>query len=227
MGYYIDLSKITLAEYQEMLKNDDLLPSQMVLRERLDDYFGLLKSHHLETVEDIRKALNSKTKLADFSQKSGIPEAYLKILIRNINGFRQSPNKISDFPEISEDVVEQLASLGIKDTRQLYDRALTSESRSELSIQTDIGEEELLRLARLADLCRIRWVNHTFAYMLLETGYDSVKSVALADHQQVYESIKTLNEERTIFKGNIGLHDMKLCVEAANRLSFEIEYPEY
>jgi hypothetical protein len=33
-----------------------------------------------------------------------------------------------------------------------------------------------------------------------------------------------LNKEREIYKGNIGTHDMKLCVEAAKYLDFEIEY---
>jgi hypothetical protein len=33
-----------------------------------------------------------------------------------------------------------------------------------------------------------------------------------------------LNAERKIYKGNIGVNDMKRCVEAAKGLDFEIEY---
>jgi hypothetical protein len=58
----------------------------------------------------------------------------------------------------------------------------------------------------------------------LEVGYDTAKKVAYADYNQMYEKIKQLNEEREIYKGNIGAHDMKLCVEAAQGLDFDIEY---
>jgi hypothetical protein len=58
----------------------------------------------------------------------------------------------------------------------------------------------------------------------LEASYDTVKKVANADYKELYEKVKRLNEEREIFKGHIGLHDMKLCVEAAKGVSLEIKY---
>jgi hypothetical protein len=36
--------------------------------------------------------------------------------------------------------------------------------------------------------------------------------------------LKQLNEERKLYKAHIGLHDMKLCVEAAKDVSLDIEY---
>ena len=71
---------------------------------------------------------------------------------------------------------------------------------------------------------RIKWVNHTFAYVLLEAGYDTAEKVADADYKELYEKVKKLNEEREIYKGHIGVHDMKLCVEAAKDVSLEVEY---
>jgi hypothetical protein len=67
-------------------------------------------------------------------------------------------------------------------------------------------------------------VNHTFAYVLLEAGYDTAEKVADADYQELYEKVKKLNEEREIYKGPIGVHDMKLCVDAAKDLTLDIEY---
>ena len=81
-----------------------------------------------------------------------------------------------------------------------------------------------MKLTRLTDLSRIRWVNHTFAYVLLEAGYDTAESVAKADYLELYETVKQLKQERQIYKGNIGANDMKLCVEAARGLSFELVY---
>jgi hypothetical protein len=66
-------------------------------------------------------------------------------------------------------------------------------------------------------------VNHTFAYVLLEAGYETVKIVADADYKEMYIKIKKLNKEREFYKGSIGEHDMKVLVESAQILDFEIE----
>lgn len=224
MGYYVDLAAVSIDEYQERLKSADLLPSQMVLKDGIDEIFGRIMAQQVETVEELRKRLRSKSKLQDFATQSGISEAYLKILIRNVNSYRQKPSKIADLPGVAEETRFRLEDLGVNNTLQLYDRVQTPQSRRVMSSQTGIDESELLRLAKLADLCRIRWVSHTFAYVLLEAGYDTAEKVAKADYSELYERVKTLNQERAIFRGQIGLHDMKLCVEAARELSFDIEY---
>ena len=224
MGYYIDLKNISLDEYKEILKSADLLPSRMILKTNIDEIFSIIQTQEIENVDELQKVLRNKIKLQDFSQKSGIEENYLKILIRETNSYRQSPNKIKDFPGLSENVIVKLENLGIKNTLHLFDKILTSQRRKELSNQTGISEKELLRLAKLTDLSRIRWVNHTFAYVLLEAGYDTAEKIACADYKKLYEKVRGLNEEREIYKGHIGLHDMKLCVEAAKDVSFEIEY---
>lgn len=224
MGYYIDLKNISLDEYKEILKSADLLPSRMILKTNIDEIFSIIQTQEIENVDELQKVLRNKIKLQDFSQKSGIEENYLKILIRETNSYRQSPNKIKDFPGLSENVIVKLENLGIKNTLHLFDKILTSQRRKELSNQTGISEKEILRLAKLTDLSRIRWVNHTFAYVLLEAGYDTAEKIACADYKKLYEKVRRLNEEREIYKGHIGLHDMKLCVEAAKDVSFEIEY---
>lgn len=224
MGYYIDLKNISLDEYKEILKSADLLPSRMILKTNIDEIFSIIQTQEIENVDELQKVLRNKIKLQDFSQKSGIEENYLKILIRETNSYRQSPNKIKDFPGLSENVIVKLENLGIKNTLHLFDKILTSQRRKELSNQTGISEKEILRLAKLTDLSRIRWVNHTFAYVLLEAGYDTAEKIACADYKKLYEKVRGLNEEREIYKGHIGLHDMKLCVEAAKDVSFEIEY---
>ena len=223
MGYYIDLGGIGISKYKRILKSADLLPSQMSLKENIDEIFGRIEMQEIENVEELRKALGSKKKLQEFSEQSGISADYLKILARHVNGHRQRPSKISDFRGVSEDTVLRLGDLGITNTLQLYDTILTPQSRHVISSRTGISESDLLRLAKLTDLCRIRWVSHTFAYVLLEAGYHTAKQVAEADHNQLYEQVKKLNHERQIFRGHIGPHDMKLCVEAARELPFEIE----
>jgi hypothetical protein len=224
MGYYIDLEGISIDEYREILKSAELLPRRMILKENIDDVFDIIKTQKIKNVDELRTALKSKKKLKDFSKQTGIPEDYLTILIREVNSYRQRPNKIKEFPGVPEDVVLSLENLGITNTLQLYAKILTPQSRKELSSQTGISKNEIIRLATLTDLSRIRWVNHTFAYVLFEAGYDTAEKVAAADYRELYEKVKRLNDEREIYKGHIGQHDMKLCVEAARDVSFEIEY---
>jgi hypothetical protein len=224
MGFYVDLETISMDDYREILKNADLLPSRILLKDDIDEKFDELKKQQIESVEDLRKVLSNKKKLQAISEQSGISEDYLKILIREVKSYRQKPTRIQDFPEVSDDTIQKLGDLGIKNAFQLFEHILTKESRAQLSRQTGISEDEILRLTRLVDLSRIRWVNHTFAYVLLEAGYDTADRVAKANHKELYEAVKELNEKRQIYKGHIGLHDMKLTVEAARDVSHDIEY---
>ncbi len=219
MGFYIDLEKISMDEYREKLKAADLLPSRMILKEEIDARFDKLKLQQIENVEELRKVLSNKSKLKDISEKSGISVDYLRILIREVNSYRQKPTKILDFPGISKSIVRKLNDQGIRDARQLFDHILTKQIRESLSQKAGIPMNEIVRLSRLVDLSRIRWVNHTFAYVLLEAGYDSTEKVVNADYKELYEIVKKLNEYREIYNATIGLHDMKLTVEAARDVS--------
>lgn len=224
MGFYIDLKNISIDKYKKILKSADLLPSRKILKANIDDIFDTIKKQEIENVDELRRGLRNKNKLQEFSKKSGISEDYLKILIRVTNSYRQKPNKIKDFPGLSENVILKLEDLGIRNSLQIFDKILTPQSRNEISSQTGISEHEISKLAKLTDLSRIRWVNHTFAYVLLEAGYDTAEKVAGANFKELYEEVIKLNEERGIYKGHIGLHDMKLCVEVAKDVSLEIEY---
>lgn len=201
-----------------------MIPSWKILQKNVDENLDLIKEQHIHNLDELQKALKDKGKLQEFSKQSGLQEDYLSVLRRMVNGYHPKPNRIKDFPGVSEDIVLKLEALGIKNTLKLYEEILTPEKRNELSAKTGISKEEIARLAKLTDLSRIRWVNHTFAYILTEAGYDTAEAVANADYPELYETVKQLNKEREIFKGNIGANDMKLCIEAARGLNFEIEY---
>jgi hypothetical protein len=106
----------------------------------------------------------------------------------------------------------------------IYDRVLTPADRAALAAEIGVVAEAILCLAKLTDLSRIRWVNHTFAYVLLEAGYDTSAKVAQADPAQLYADMKALNAEREIYKGQVGLHDMVLCVNAAKDVPKEMVF---
>ena len=224
MGYYIDLKEININKYKKILKTADLLPSWKILEEDIDKNLDIIKKQGVQNLDELLKTLKDKSNIQRFSKQSGLPENYLAVLKRVINGYRPKPNKIKDFSCIAEDSVLTLQKLGFKNTFQLYKEILTAKKRAELSNITGISKNEIIKLTKLSDLSRIRWVNHTFACVLLEAGFDTAEKVAHADYKKMYKTIKKLNEEKDMYKGNIGEHDMKLCVESAQGLNFEIEY---
>ncbi len=223
MGYDIDLSKISIEDYKDIIESSHLIPSWKALKEHID-HLGIIKKQGIHNLQELQKILKRKDRLVEFSKQSGLPEPYLNVLRRMINGYLRKPNRIKDFPETSEEIMSKLEKHGIKNTHHLFERIITQEDRAQLSKQTGISNKEILRLTRLTDLSRIRWVNHTFAYVLYEAGYDTLEKVANANPDQLYATIKKLNAERNFYPAHIGLNDMKMLVESAKMLPLDIEY---
>ncbi|MBN1116580.1 MAG: DUF4332 domain-containing protein [Bacteroidales bacterium] len=224
MAYYIDLKSITLDEYKTKLTEGTLIPSRQVIREKIDACFDCLKNHDILNVEILKTALNNKKKFEDLSNQKPLTEEYLTQLKREVNSLHPKPNKISEFVGISEETVSALQTIGIKDTKQLFERIITKDARQKLGKETGIDAEIILELTCLTDLSRIKWVGNMFARVLYETGYRTVKEVTLADPEKLYAQIKQFNEENKLYKGQIGINDMKTLVEVAKDVTGEIKY---
>ena len=200
MGFNIDLEKISLGAFKEVLIKSNLVPSRMLLKEYAEEYFPILEEHGFKTVEELRMALKNKRAIGKMAEKTKVPENYLTVLAREVKGYRRSPIKLEQFAGLEADTATRLAKAGIKNTQQLYDQVLTAQSRTALCKRTGIEETEMLKVTQLTDLTRIRWVNHTFAYVLHEAGFDRAEKVALIDPEVLYQTIKKLNEERKFFR---------------------------
>jgi hypothetical protein len=224
MGYYIDLAAISIEAYKSILKETDLLPSWKILGADIDKNMDAILRKDITNLAMLIGAIKTKSKVQEFAGRSGLSIEYLTVLSRVIRGYHPKPNRFQDFPNMPSEIPAKLASLGIKNTLHLYTYVLTPEKRKAFSRKSGISIAQIDWLTRLTDLSRIKWVNHTFAYVLCEAGYHSARDVAHADPQEMYERIKKLNSERMFYKGNIGAKDMARCVEAAKWLEFEIVY---
>lgn len=223
MPYHVDLTNITIDDYKLILKTMHLLPSWMLLAEDTDKHFEALKTNGISNLDELLTALKDKKKLGAFAERSGISTDYLTVLRRVVNGYKQKPSRLRDFPFIADAVVQKLEALKLNNTLKLYARVLTGELRHELAVESGVSEEELIKLAKLCDLSRVRWVNHNFAYVLYEAGIDSVTKVAQSTAEEVYHAVVKVNEEQQIYKAHIGLNDMWFCIESARMLDAELE----
>ncbi len=224
MGYDIDLEKISINDYKDIVLSMHLIPSWKVLKENLEINLEIIKKQGIQNLKELQKILKRKDRLQEFSKQSGLPAPYLNVLRRMINGYLRKPNRIKDFPETSEEIISKLEKKGIKNTRHLFEKIITQEDRAQLSKQTGISNKDMLRLTKLTDLSRIRWVNHTFAYVLYEAGYDTVEKMTNTNPEILYKTVKQLNAERNFYPAHIGLNDMKMLVESAKMLPLDIEY---
>lgn len=224
MGYYIDLVKISIDKYKTKLESAYLPPSRMILKDRLDERFEYFKSIGIKNVKELIQLLKKKDKLTELQKVNCLSGDYLTILLRELNSTLPKPNKIGEFTGISNDTMVRLEKIGIKDTVKLFDRVVTAKRRKELAKTTGITDTEILELTKLTDLSRIKWVGVTFARMLYELGIDTVEKASKADPEKLHVSINQLNKEKSIYKGRIGLNDMKIFVNAAKEIPLEIEY---
>lgn len=224
MGYFVDLKNISIADYKNKLKNGYLVPSRQILKENIEFNFSLIAKHSISNADDLLSSLKTKSKVEKFAEETGIDLDYLVILAREIKSYRPAPVKLKDFPGIDQNLLEQLNKTNIRNSAELYESAFTQNKMKSLASNTGLPINSLKKLVKLCDLTRIRWVNHTFANVLYEAGFTSVKEVSSADFEEVHQKIKKLNDEKELYKGNIGLNDMKLCVDLAKELPFEIDF---
>ncbi len=102
---------------------------------------------------------------------------------------------VSKLRGISLQARSQLKRQGITYTAQLLERAATAAERERLAARTRIPETELLRLARRADLARIKGVGAIFADMLELVGIHEVAGLSGRDPAALHAQLYELNAE--------------------------------
>jgi hypothetical protein len=224
MAYYIDLSTISIDSYKTKLQSAYLPPSRMILKERLDERFDYFKSMGIKNAKELLYLLRKKDKLNELSKVECLAGDYLTILLRELNSTLPKPNKLSEFADIAAQTISKLEKIGIKDTAKLYEKVITASQRNQLAEATGISQSEILELTKLADLSRIKWVGVTFARMLFDLGVDTVYKASQENPEDLHKKINQINKERSIYKGQIGLNDIKIFVNAAKEMPLDIEY---
>ncbi|SFK42911.1 DUF4332 domain-containing protein [Proteiniphilum acetatigenes] len=224
MGYYIDLEKITIDDYRIKLESAYLPPSRMILKEKLDERFGYLKSIGIKNVKGLIQLLKKKDKFTELSKVDCLSGDYLTILLRELNSTLPKPNKLADFIGISKNTIDKLEKIGIKNTEELYGKVIKKSDRKELADSTGIDYQDILELTKLTDLSRIKWVGVTYAQILYDLGVDTVERVSKSAPVDLHTRVNQFIKEKNIFKGQIGLNDIKILIEAATEIPLEIEY---
>ncbi len=224
MGYKIDFSKISLAALQERIAERHLIPSQTILREDLERRILWLREKGLTTVAELYTWLRDEKNVATMIESGYFSPEYAKVLLRYIKGMIAKPRKLRDFSWISDGTITALAAVGVTTTPQLYEAVQASGSIQEYAARLGVDHVELTILVKQTDLTRVQWVNHTFARVLYEAGYDTVSRIQQSDYQTMYNEVIALNRARRLYNGNIGLNDMRFLVEVSADIELDFSY---
>lgn len=216
--YHRNLEDIAMNEFVPDLELASMIPSRKNLGEDIPARLKCLKDHGIGNVGDLLAELKTPKNLQAFAQKTGLPEDYLVNFKRELGSIQPKPIKLESIPSLENQDIEKLRKTGITDTRHLFNTTITREQRTDLAKKTGISSDHILELAKLADVCRIKWVGANFARVLVDSGYDTAEKIAGADYRELYAAILAANEHGRYYKGKIGQNDMRLCVLAAARV---------
>ncbi len=202
MPYTMDLTRLPLQAYKELLKTQNLLPGRRVLWESIDEKFACISREGIADVAQLKKRLNTPEKIATFAAATGIPSEYLTILKREAGSLEQKPVLISDFPGVQPGLVSALREKGVKTSKDFYES----------------GFMEPGELYSLCDLVRINGVGAVAARAFYEAGYRAAADVANANAADMLKKVTAVNEEEGYYKAKLGEKDMQFCIDFARVL---------
>ncbi|TFG48587.1 MAG: DUF4332 domain-containing protein [Anaerolineales bacterium] len=218
-SYHIDASKYSLRKMKADLLNRDLIPSQIPLKEGLEEKFRNLDEAGLDTLQELILALKNKKKLKELALTTGIDENYLTLLRREANSYLPNPVSLEKFSGFLEGDVKQLAALGIKNSRQLFESIESDADLDSLARETDIRRDTLATLWGLSDLVRAYGVGPVFARILYDTGIQSIRIFRSSTPRQIIG----LYQEKTNQKADFTISDLAFSLEIVKVLDIGVE----
>lgn len=217
-SYHLDLSQISLSQFQGRLESGDVLPGRAILQEDTAARFAVLAGQGITNLDELARALKTKKKVAELAQASGLDARYLTILRREVNSHQPSPVNLDRFPGIEEAVVARLVDAGMRTSRQIYEATGTAAARAALAAQADIDPAALGELCALSDLVRVSGVGPVFARMLFDVGVQSTRQLAGAQPALLFEQLMVLNQEKAYTRAAFTEKDVVTIIGLAQML---------
>jgi len=217
--YHIDLAKYSLEKFKNNLKSREMIPSRAALKNDLDERFRIIENSGISNHKELIDVLKTKQKIAHYSEITGLPVEYLTLLNREAKSYLSNPTRLDKFPRADSDCCEKLESVGIKNTRHLFNVAKDKADRIQLSQTTGIPIETLNELVGLSDLSRAYGVGPMFARMIYDMGIKSIKD--FVSYTPV--AIIKIYEDQTDKKADFGVKDIEFSLELAKELEIAVE----
>jgi len=222
-NYFVDTDKFSIDKFKNILNTKEILPGRIILKEKLDERFELLKSKNIMSLSDLLETLKTKQKIDKFSKETELSVEYLTILRREANSYVSVPVKLIDLPFIETDIISKLESQGIKDSKQLFEIAAKLKDRQKLSEKFKLPLDKLSELVSLCDLVRITGVGPVFARIIYDSGIYTVRNFLSCDSFELLERLSITSSEKGLTKSKFTLKDIEYCIELGTDLPLVVE----
>ncbi len=132
--------------------------------------------------------------------------------------------KLKNFIGVKTEIVEKLASKGIKTAKQMLDAGKTKTGREKLALETGVPVEHILELVKLSNLARIPGVKQVRARLYHDAGLDTLKKIADWNPEEMREMLKEFIKKNN-FDGIAPLpKEAAMTVTLARHLPKILEY---
>lgn len=214
--YSLDTHLIDLDQFKQLTRDKRMLSGCVALQEKMDDRFDLLRQSGIETLGDLLRALDSKTKTASYAAQTALSVEYLVLLKREAGSYLARPFPLSDFPGIPFEYTEILRSKGIKNTKDLFEQVQSAPHQAEIASITGIPRYRLKELVCLCDLSRITGVGGIFARVIYEAGIRSTLEFASTESSSLLSRCRAVIEKHGYAAGKLGEKDIQYGINYAN-----------
>jgi len=137
---------------------------------------------------------------------------------------KRKPFDLKKFRGVNSEHVDKLASIGIRNVKQMLEAGKTRANRQNLSEKTGIPLEPILEYVKLSDLARIPGIKGIRARLYFDAGVDTIEKMAEWNPRELREML-TEFVERTGFDGIAPLpKEAEFSVEKAKKLLKIVEY---
>ncbi|MBU1174100.1 MAG: DUF4332 domain-containing protein [Alphaproteobacteria bacterium] len=208
-GFMPDLSLISLDAFKHDLRTGRLLPSRRPLLDRIDEHFAALERAGIHDLAAAQSALGSAGRLKALAAKTGLSEDYLKLLRREINSVLPTPVVFRDVPNMPDELLVRLDDIGIADTAALFPHVRDPARRKTFAVESGLPDEDVLWLAKLVDVSRIKWTGPKLARLIVDTEFDTVEKLANAEPAAALAAFKRAKAENKAYDGPLGIDDIE------------------
>jgi hypothetical protein len=219
--YSIDLTKISLSEFKEILLSIDLLPSRKILLDNLDAVIKRIENKGVKNLAELHQLLKNKD-ISSLSSELLVTKGYLTVLKREVNSYKSKPVPLEKLEIFLPEELGELELYGIKNTKDFYEACCKVSNRKALSEKTGIDENEILEALELTDLIRINGVGPLYAKILRMAGISSIKKYLNTSSDKILKMYADLKNKMSI-SINLSLKDIEYCRRFCEKLDVDVE----
>jgi predicted flap endonuclease-1-like 5' DNA nuclease len=132
--------------------------------------------------------------------------------------------KIEKIEGVGPKFASKLDKVGIRNTKQLLDKAATRKGRKDLAKESSIEEKLILKWANMCDLMRIRGIGEEYSELLEVAGVDTVKELSKRRADNLHKAMLEANEKKKLVRQPPGAAQVESWVTQAKTIEPVMKY---